>query len=95
MYNSFREYQQARRDKSYWGNIAKQAEANGGTTEYIDREGKKQTITTKEAQTKQKDANEKAYDSLAKFSEALQNSVGKLQSWNSALSLLEIGRAHV
>ena len=88
MYNSFREYQQARSDKSYWGNIAKQAEANGGTTEYIDREGKKQTITTKEAQTKQKDANDKAHDSLAKFSEALQNSVGKLQSWNSALSLL-------
>ena len=88
MYQSANSYFGAKQQEKKWSDLSKQAEKNGGTTTYTDDKGKKQTITKKDADSKSNDASGEASKASLSFAEALQNSVGKLQTWNNRLSML-------
>ena len=88
MYQSANSYFGAKQQEKKWSDLSKQAEKNGGTTTYKDDKGKKQTITKKDADSKSNDASGEASKASLSFAEALQNSVGKLQTWNNRLSML-------
>src|SRR5574344_20854 len=88
MYQSANSYFGAKQQEKKWSDLSKQAEKNGGTTTYTDDKGNKQTITKKDADSKSNDAREQASKASLSFAEALQNSVGKLQTWNNGLSML-------
>ena len=88
MYQSANSYFGAKQQEKKWSDLSKQAEKNGGTTTYTDDKGNKQTITKKDADSKSNDAREQASEASLSFAEALQNSVGKLQTWNNGLSML-------
>ena len=87
-YQSANSYFGAKQQEKKWRDLSKQAEKNGGTTTYTDDKGNKQTITKKDADSKSNDAREQASKASLSFAEALQNSVGKLQTWNNGLSML-------
>jgi hypothetical protein len=88
MFGSASNYFSAKKEETRWSNIAKQAEKNGGFAEYTDENGNKQKISTNDAKSKEKDAQEQASHAALSFSDAMKGAIDEMQKWNNALSLL-------
>ena len=88
MYKSLESYFSSKKDVKYWNEISSRADKNGGTTTYTDKNGNKQKISTNDAKSKEKDAQEQASHAALSFSDAMKGAIDEMQKWNNALSLL-------
>ena len=86
MIDSLGDYFKNMSDSKFWHKASKEAEKNGGTTT-VTKDNKTQTVTTKEAKAKEDEAKTEGSESWDKFSQAMSESIDKLQQYNQALTL--------